>query len=741
MKQLAIAAVAALLGALLLSSVRSDAQETGWDLVLELPSGEVQAVAFASDDVAWAVSFGGIFRSEDAGRTWSLAQMSESALYNVVAAPDGQRGWTVGALGKVYATDDAGRTWTKTDPGTDVNLSQVAAIDDETVLVAGSGVGFSDAIALPQKSSFRRSGDGGATWREISLDGFRPLALASLGDGKHAWAAADDCVMLAELRPCTTIEHALFQSTDGGVRWTKIAGDIELRQLQFVDDTHGWGIEDVCANDEDYNLCTSVVARTEDGGATWQLVQDSPPGQINPPIAVFRRLQAVNADEAMVLISTCDHGCKGELQRTTDGGETWQVIASGLSGWPWDLVFSGDNGMLAAGGDVRWSADGGLQWQAAQFPVTTGSGAVDFVDDNTGWFSASRLLRTTDGGLTFVPIGEERPPDVIDFVSTSEGWGAIRVCEPDCASARIDLRHTSDGGQTWQTQYTIPENIDLRVSMMSERDGWAHSLSPRMLLRTTDGVTWQERAFPTTLDSAHLPSHALAVAASGVGWFAETRCQPGYVDCVTRVWRTLDGARTWDELPQVPFDGGTCVASVEAVDAQHAWVVACPLASGDPVLFRTTDGGQHWQSLSSISLTGVQAPKFFDARVGRAVASICDDSSEQRCHPVIARTGDGGLSWTFEPVPFDQWINGFQFTAPERAWFLVQNGGGMFAVMHQKLYRYQGSETATPIFAPDAGTGPQPDVASSTWPLALLATALAAAGVVVLRRQRRIARR
>ena len=149
------------LAAVVLFTARAEAQESGrWDLLLDLPNGDVQHLIFATDDTAWAAAAGAIFRSPDAGRTWEIASLTRSFMSDLEAAPGGQHGWAVGTLGQLYLTEDGGATWVESDPGTEVNISHVEALSEDVVLIAGTGIGLSDVPVFPETSSFRRSTDG-----------------------------------------------------------------------------------------------------------------------------------------------------------------------------------------------------------------------------------------------------------------------------------------------------------------------------------------------------------------------------------------------------------------------------------------------------------------------------------------------------------------------------------------------------------------------------------------------------
>jgi photosystem II stability/assembly factor-like uncharacterized protein len=119
----------------------------------------IQALAFAPDeaDLVYAGSFGGgVFRSDDAGATWSPTGSSPNNSYvHTLSAGPGVLYAGTGGGGLVYRSDDGGVTWRAGKDG----LPEVAVLsvlvdptDTETVYVGSEGGGVF------------RSDDGGRSW-------------------------------------------------------------------------------------------------------------------------------------------------------------------------------------------------------------------------------------------------------------------------------------------------------------------------------------------------------------------------------------------------------------------------------------------------------------------------------------------------------------------------------------------------------------------------------------------------
>jgi photosystem II stability/assembly factor-like uncharacterized protein len=69
-------------------------------------------MAFANDQVGWAVGESGMIQyTEDGGATWLIQESPTRKLLYDVAAIDAKQAWAVGAGGKLLRTDDGGMTW------------------------------------------------------------------------------------------------------------------------------------------------------------------------------------------------------------------------------------------------------------------------------------------------------------------------------------------------------------------------------------------------------------------------------------------------------------------------------------------------------------------------------------------------------------------------------------------------------------------------------------------------------
>ena len=419
-------------------------------------------------------------------------------------------------------------------------------------------------------------------------------------------------------------------------------------------------------------------------------------------------MAAVDERTAMVSETVCvpeGANCVTDILGTRDGGATWQ--GSDPNADP--LNYTADLAVAPDGRAVQFQSAGArysddlVSWADATFPTTVGTGAFDFIDAQTGWFAASRLLRTRDAGATWEQLSDLSPVEV-DFVSASQGWASTFAYDFATGAQTVTIQRTDDGGATWDEQYRRTFGNYLYLTAIDARNVWAYSLYDGLLLHTRDGgASWYEQPIPVDPDGN---SPGIVFVDARVGWLAEPVCGPQFANCTHEVWRTFDGGDTWQLAGHAPNPDG-CPSAVEAVDDRHAWVGGFGCA-----LQRTSDGGVTWNATNPPAGGGVSAPPaFFDRTIGRTTQTVCDQTGTT-CTDSLLRTSDGGATWAATPTGVEGYGNETQFVSPERGWRLIQDGGGLFAVSRHRLYRFVGSgPDALPppvvVTPPDTGGGPR----------------------------------
>jgi photosystem II stability/assembly factor-like uncharacterized protein/DNA-binding CsgD family transcriptional regulator len=266
-----------------------------------------------SGEVVWALVGGeALFRSLDHGTTWTEQKLPDAGTAPVSGPQFGNDhdGWALGIgapatqceaqfVDGLWRTNDAGETWTKISP---TGIGDRQCKDDPTFTDAKHG--FIAAWDPNSQPVIYRTSDAGDSWtasqplpdplgQRTSPGGFalRPQNIAQRGD----------VLLLA----AGGWQHTyVYRSDDGGATWfyaATVPNVTDVAQISFVDTNH-W-------------LLTGGSLETTDAGQTWGAAPAAP--SFAAPIAP----QIIFAD-AQTGYATA----RGEIQRTLDGGATWQPI-------------------------------------------------------------------------------------------------------------------------------------------------------------------------------------------------------------------------------------------------------------------------------------------------------------------------------------------------------------------------------------------------------------------------------
>ncbi|HEV2140355.1 MAG TPA: hypothetical protein VGT01_04115 [Candidatus Dormibacteraeota bacterium] len=475
----------------------------------------------------------------------------------------------------------------------------------------------------------------------------------------------------------TLVDHAhLYRSTDQGNRWEQRPSQVG-RKISFVDDQMGWLLSPGSAATQCEEQRTDVW-HTTDAGATWQKLaaRGVAPGQCKDGIWF------VDAKDGF--LSAGDPNHQPTIYRTSDGGNTW--TASTLpdppdfktlpGGFTLDAVWVKRFGFriyLEAAGtqgagtpypdvpDRRYlftSTDSGATWKWMQkvppLPVV--------MVTETRWLALSapgQSSETVNGGQQFHQFATDFNPDSsagTQFVFADSLLGY--------ASGKGLLQRTADGGSHWvrisspggpapspsptPAQSPIPMPTTAQVSAPSANVVWA-LVAGVYLFRSTDmGKTWEQKTTPPYNNPAGVDA-LIAFADANDGWvLARYAAQADCLYQEVHLWRTTDGAATWQLVSFAQYSGASpgslpieqCKESMYFADARHGFVGA-----SDPtrqIVYRTSDGGVTW------SAAQFSFPPGFTSGAGRLdIVSIKSFGSDVRAYapPYVYGSPDGGVTW------------------------------------------------------------------------------------------------
>src|SRR5262245_48166167 len=211
---------------------------------------------------------------------------------------------------------------------------------------------------------------------------------------------------------------------------------------------------------------------------------------------------------------------------------------------------------------------------------------------------------------------------------------------------------TIDGGSTWQAAI-VPgaESLDFRdVEAFDASTAYLLSIGEgekSRIYKTTDGGKNWKLQFTNQNPKAFFDAMAFWDANRGIA-FSDP------VDGHFLIIRTNDGGATWKEVspgnipPALPDEGGFA-ASGTCITVQGSKNVWIGTGGGAARVFRSVDGGDHWQVATTPIIggqpsVGIFSIAFKDAMNGVIVGGDYKKESEARDN--VATTDDGGRTWT-----------------------------------------------------------------------------------------------
>jgi photosystem II stability/assembly factor-like uncharacterized protein len=258
-----------------------------------------------------------------------------------------------------------------------------------------------------------RTDDGGLTWTVYPV--YFGGGDMTFVDESHGW-------MLASLGVAAgSMAVSVYITDDSGASWTQTytndpnlanaAESLPLgglkNNLTPLDAQTAW------VGGVIYSPETIYFFKTTDGGRTWaQQTLPSAPGMQNTEVAVDSGPIFSSPNEGILPVRFSGETLRTGFYATRDGGQTWEFVTFMPGAGAVDFVSSSE-GFFWTGEQLFVTSDGARTWTSVNSNILFGVtfAGMDFVNLRTGWvrtFSETGqygLYKTTDGGVTWVPLG------------------------------------------------------------------------------------------------------------------------------------------------------------------------------------------------------------------------------------------------------------------------------------------------------------------------------------------------
>ncbi|MYB03128.1 MAG: hypothetical protein F4011_10655 [Acidimicrobiaceae bacterium] len=477
-----------LVGTCVRGIARSTDNAITWTPVDGLDHISINAFAATAGGGILAATSGGLWRSDDQGRSWD--QLDDEPIYATTGSgsgrPEGLRTFRLLELsdGLIVAGTDGSGLWARYDQEAWTQLGATTATIN-SLAETPSGV----ILAGTHGDGVLRSRDGGTTW-EPSSEGPGDTSV-------HALTVLDDGSILAGTG------QGLARSLDDGRTWQRIAAELDSHRIFSVHQL------------DDGRIMAGSYAHLWIGeGDVWRLVD---PG--------------LTPDETWAVHfhgRTVYAGAKAGLLRSEDQGKTFQKIAPG------SVVYgfaSNAAGEVLAGGD--WGVRASPEWTPQDELDSRAFAVFENGPDHL-------LVGTLGDGLVeyrdgvWSPVAGGPPHRQVHQIVRSAS-GRLLACTGDVIGvAKVGGVFTSDDdGTTWTE--TLSGRSYYCLTQTSDGTIYAGGRRCYISASTDNGDTWDPRPLP------------LGQEAKMYSLFADSRDRL-FLGAGGQLLRSDDGAVTWTVL-------------------------------------------------------------------------------------------------------------------------------------------------------------------------------------------------
>jgi len=560
------------------------------------PGGQVNSLAISSNpDIIYAGTNRGIYKSIDAGTTWSKTSFPNTNVRVVMVAPAGQSldinvdpaksqtgppdiAW-VGLDTGIFKSTDGGNTWNfKGFNNTRINAIATHPADPDNIFV---GTGWPDQDG--DTVGIYQSTNGGDDWTLRYSSDLDAVAALIFDAENH------DYLYAGVYRG--NYETGFLKSIDGGQNWQKkqIGPFTASKQPVVALAMHpnvGPYPDTLYAIRSGHSVNNDVF-KSVDKGETWKATE-APYIALSPPWAL-----AIDPNQPWIVYA-CSTFFQGRLFQYAYG--TWSIKANGLpSITPTSLVIDPRSSHIYAGlapGGIYKSVDEADNWQmSSQGLIMTGINAlaIDSSAPDTAYATVAgsgyHLAKTTNGGISW-----QYPPNSpteLDAVTVDpQAPAVIYVGEAFRYRSSVHVYKSTDGGQNWNVTrlFALKSSAELGV-----KDIWVKPDDPDIIVVAVKGGTDDEG------------THGGGIYRSANGGDSYQRVYP----TLGIMWAT--SLASHPSNPQILYCGTT----------------------GKGYIYKSTSAGQAWSMFSP---------------AGDWVGGVRDVEVDQQGH-VYAASNEGLLKW------------------------------------------------------------------------------------------------
>jgi photosystem II stability/assembly factor-like uncharacterized protein len=489
---------------------------------------------------------GGLYISHDAGRTWSeTPALKNQSVFALVQAPSDPKIFIAGTLEGVFRSSDAGATWTLISPPGNKEIHEVESL---AVHPLNPDIIYAGTWHLPWKTS-----DGGKTWENIKqgviddsdvfsiiIDPTSPsVVYASACSGIYKSETAGSLFHKIQGIPATArrtrklkqdpahrdtvyagTTEGLYKTTDGGKTFQRMTGPDVIVNDVWIDPDNPNRI--LLATDR------SGVLASDDAAVTFTASNHG---------FTARKVEALLVDSgnpAKIYAGVANDKSYGGAFVSTDGGEEWKQIEDGLGGRDVFALSQAQDGTVIAG---------------------TNSGIFALDQASSTWAARNTIVNTVAQEVKKVVRGK-RVSTVQAMEQKLELSSRIYALDLSTdvwvAAAEGGIYTSHDQGATWQGG-PVAGSGDYRA-VAAHGSTMAAAQANNLAISTDAGQSWMPVSIPTAITRVY----RVVFSANGAMWLGTRE----------GVYFSRDQGKNWlwlHRLPMVDVNGLTYDAQQDRI--------------------------------------------------------------------------------------------------------------------------------------------------------------------------------
>ncbi len=437
-----------------------------WDPVGINTLMDLNCIYFADEMTGFISADSGlVFRTNNGGSNWIRLYTGTMTNLHAIKFRNVDTGFAVGNLGIIIGTTNSGYSWIQRYSNNLDTLTELDLKDAASLKVSGWHYYYTP-LGYMRSGVYIRSLNSGLNWSIVTNTS--PIQSFVFLDSNTGFAFGDN----------------IIKTTDAGSTWVNI----------MPDSLTGFGGNKIYVYDSTTVFCvsnTGIILSSTNCGSSW--FKHEPISYLTKDL--FEGVCFINENTGMVVGGGSVSYYSQVLMRTTNGGNNWVFVQTPSNNMYMNCIkmINQNTGFIGAGNSYLYkTTNGGINWTQSYCETISGIWDMYFFDVNSGMavggqMGTTRIRYTSDGGVNWENRSGGLPYWAfgLDFTDDYTGYAS-------CQSGVV--LKTTNRGLNWSVINTGTSDMLNDIGFANETTGYVATLQGRILKTTNAGINWTQTA-------------------------------------------------------------------------------------------------------------------------------------------------------------------------------------------------------------------------------------------------------